>query len=239
MGYNLITMAIKIETTHAGQTETTLEFSGRVIEVRKFMATRNMSDTLDYTDRQYVECTEALVWLGTHGHKPHSRCNDETGAPEYHISTYGDVGDLDFTQQFAWVNCSNHFVWRGEPRCTPEVDADIRDLNTDPMMWVNYIAWKSHQKANLEEAHRAREEAIAKDAALQAAKAAKVAARAKLIPVKGDKVIVVGGRKVKKGFTGVAAYVADGRVLVKQPHEWQDRKANGVWVAIDYLEKQV
>lgn len=56
-------------------------------------------------------------------------------------------------------------------------------------------------------------------------------------PVKGKKMKVVKGRKAPVGTVGVVAYVhSDGRVLLKNESEWQDRKANGVWVAAGNLE---
>lgn len=50
-------------------------------------------------------------------------------------------------------------------------------------------------------------------------------------PEKGKKMEVYRGRKVPVGTVGVVAYIhANGGVLLKPEHEWQDREANGVWV---------
>lgn len=56
-------------------------------------------------------------------------------------------------------------------------------------------------------------------------------------PVKGKKMIVAKGRKAPVGTVGVVAYIhSNGRVLLKNENEWQDRKANGVWVPAEYLK---
>lgn len=57
-------------------------------------------------------------------------------------------------------------------------------------------------------------------------------------PVIGTKMIVVRGRKVKVGTTGVVAFISNntGGVLLKDENVWKDRKANGIWVSPEYLE---
>lgn len=50
-------------------------------------------------------------------------------------------------------------------------------------------------------------------------------------PVKGSTVVVIKGRKVGLGTLGRVAFVHEnGGVLIKDPHVWEDRKANGTWV---------
>lgn len=59
-------------------------------------------------------------------------------------------------------------------------------------------------------------------------------------PVKGKAMIVVKGRKVAVGTKGIVAYVSDtGRVLLKDPSNWTDRNAPGIWVAATNLKAQV
>jgi len=56
---------------------------------------------------------------------------------------------------------------------------------------------------------------------------------------KGDRVVVVRGRKVPVGTTGRVAWVSSntGGVLVKDEDKWQIREQNGVWVDPRNLEK--
>lgn len=61
--------------------------------------------------------------------------------------------------------------------------------------------------------------------------------RRETVPEVGKKMVVVKGRKVPKGTEGTVAYVnREGSVLLKKDHEWQDRKAQGVWVTATYLK---
>jgi hypothetical protein len=57
--------------------------------------------------------------------------------------------------------------------------------------------------------------------------------------VKGDRVVVVRGRKVPVGTAGRVAWVSanTGGILVKSEDEWQIREANGTWVDPRNLEK--
>lgn len=57
--------------------------------------------------------------------------------------------------------------------------------------------------------------------------------------VKGDRVVVVRGRKVPVGTSGRVAWVSanTGGVLVKDEDKWQSREANGTWVDPRNLEK--
>lgn len=105
-------------------------YVGRVIEVRRYSDSRNMSDTMDYSDWRTVDCCDALVWLGEEGHP---------GGHEWNPRR-----PLEFHEQFMWVDCSNHFSDRVGFVLIPEVDADPRK-GGDPLMWVNLIAWRSHQ----------------------------------------------------------------------------------------------
>jgi hypothetical protein len=107
------------------------DYSGRVIEIRRYKAHRNMSDTLDYTDWRTVDCCDALVWLGTEGHP---------GNYEWNPSR-----PLEFHEQFMWVDCSNHFSDRCGYTAHPEVD--VHPGSGEPIMWANLLAWRGHQEA--------------------------------------------------------------------------------------------
>lgn len=72
-----------------------VEHVGCVLEVKKFIARRNMSDTLDYSDWCDVECTSAYIYMGH---------------------------DKPVNERFAWMDVSNHFAWRGADVMTAEVD---------------------------------------------------------------------------------------------------------------------
>mgnify|MGYP003343780045 CR=1 FL=1 len=194
-------MAI-ITTTNEGAVTT--QFSGRVIEVRTFQATRNMSDTLDYSDYRVVTCTEALVWLGTHGMP----------------ALYTEPRDLEFHEQFRWIDVSNHFAWRNNEVRTAEVDA-VMGVNGDPLMWANLIAWRNHlenvaairrrEEEERKEAARAAAKAKAEKEAVRAAKdeAAKASAEREQLakmPPKGTSVRTKGGLVGKVFWTGTKKY---------------------------------
>jgi hypothetical protein len=163
-------------------------FAGRVLQVQKVTETRNWSDTLDYTDHRSTECTYALVWLGTHGVPPTASGRDgRTHAnweslrdPTSPGSEYDTKPrDLEYWEQFAWVDCTNLFTWRGSDHRVPEVDAEMGS-GGEPLMWANYLAWQAHQKSLAAAALRAaaeqkaaRDAELAKEAAKKAARAAK------------------------------------------------------------------
>lgn len=210
-------------------------FTGRVVAVVKSVELCNMSDTLDYTDFRHVPVIRALVWLGTRGERPWC-IQGEPIAWVHETICPGEIVDLEVHEQFAWVNCSNHFTWRDGTHLAPVVDQPT-DVKTDPLMWVNYIAWQGFQKA---QAAAAAEKAARHEAqvALQiAAVEAERARRAALQPKVGDKCKVVSGRKVPKGTVGIVAYMNDHSVLIKAEHEWKNRQANGTWVSKNYVER--
>lgn len=197
-------MAIKVTRfdQHGRQLESHLEYEGRVLEVRRYVARRNMSDTLDYSDFRDVECVDALVWLGAHG-----KLNDWDR----------ESRDLEFHEQFKWINCSNHFVWRGEDKHEPEADAVVG--RSEPLMFVNHLAWQAWKKVQAEAASakaaaelKVAQAAAAKKAASQAKRQAtddakRAAAEALLakVPAKGSRV-TVGGFTGKVAWTGVSKY---------------------------------
>ena len=196
-------------------------FVGRVLRVEKVSETRNWSDTMDYSDYRTTECTYALVWLGTHGippeyintARPRAHWGSLPGPHEQLHDLLADrVRDLEYFEQFAWVDCTNlHGDRMAHRLVNPVVDATID--SGEPLMLTNLIAWDGYQKASddqrlrkaeaaAEEGRKAKAEAEAKAAARAAKSEAKLAATkdeaavliAKL-PPKGTKVTV-------KGITG-------------------------------------
>lgn len=233
-------MAIQVTRTNydanGHRTEAVTEaFIGRVVAVVKSVERCNMSDTLDYTDFRDATVVRALVWLGTRGERP--RCAQGRQMTWVHETICpGEIVDLEVHEQFAWVDCSNHFTWRGGDHLTPVVDQPT-DVKTDPLMWVNYIAWQGFQKAQAEAAAEKAAKHEAQVALQIAAVEAERARRAALQPKLGDKCKVVSGRKVPKGMMGIVAYMNDHSVLIKAEHEWKNRQANGTWVSKNHVER--
>lgn len=206
-------MAIKATDIRTGKVTTTYE--GRVIEVRTYKATRNLSDTLDYSDYQTVECTDALVYFGRRVPADHK------GYVWLGSKMYNPGVEIPVGERFGTVDCSNHFAWRGSDHRVAEVDADFA---ANPEMLEDYIAWKAHH----EELAR---EAVVKRAAYEAQEKARKEEEERNRPVVGKKMRVAKGRKVPVGTVGTVAFVSrSGSVLLKADHEWQDRKAQGIWI---------
>jgi len=185
---------------------------GRVIKTQTYVATRNHSDTLDYSDFRPTKVTEFLVYRGRFG-KPSDWDWVEPRA-------------LELTERFSWVDCTNMFTWRGEHVRSGEVDIDV----FDPVFASDYADWQAHcaEQAKIQ----------AEKAAARAAQDAQhLAERAKNTPVVGKRMEVCKGRKVPKGFVGVVSYISgSGSVLLKAENEWQDRKAQGTWVSAANLK---
>lgn len=185
-------------------------FAGRVIRIQELSEVRNWSDTLDYTDMRGVTATYALVWLGTHGVPPHVW----HGRPMTYSTpcSWDKPRDLEFHEQFAWIDCTNMFVDRNGYSLQAKTDGEY-GMFGEPLMWANLIAWEAHHKAvaekRAEELRIEREARAAAEAAVAAKKAAskakrdakdaimKAAAEGMLarIPAKGTEVTV-------DGFTG-------------------------------------
>lgn len=218
-------------------------FAGRVIRIEQLTEIRNWSDTLDYTDMRSVTATYALVWLGTHGVPPearHGRPMAYSTPCSWHVPR-----DLEFHEQFAWVDCTNMFVDRNGYALKAEVDGEY-GIFGEPLMWANLIAWESHHKAVAEK--RAEELRIEQEARLAAeadAAAKKAASKAKRdakdailkasaegmlarIPAKGTEVTV-------DGFTGKVFWTG----CSKYRGAWSARagvkngKGEVVWVPAD------
>lgn len=212
-------MAIKATDTRTKEVTTTYE--GRVIDVVKYKATRNLSDTLDYSDYQTVECTDALVYFGRNVPADHK------GYFWVGSKIYNAGDEIPVSERFGTVDCSNHFVWRGSDHRVAEVDADFA---ANPEMLEDYNAWKAHREA-------VAQEAAAKRAKWEAEEKARKAEEERNRPVIGKKMRVFKGRKVPVGFVGTVAYVSgSGGVLLKDDDKWQDRKAQGTWVNANNLQ---
>lgn len=190
----------------------TIAFAGRVVRTRTYHATRNMSDTLDYSDFRTVEVTEALVYLGR-------EATEETRYVGPRLRRVGDA--IPVHERFVWTDCSNHFTWRGCDHKVPEVDADLAG---EPEMAEDLAAYDEHVAAV------AKRQAEMNAAREQAELAANLEAERNR-PERGKRMVVAKGRKVPVGLVGTVSYVSgSGSVLLKADHEWQDRQAQGTWV---------
>ena len=182
-------------------------FANRVIRIQEMDEVRNWSDTLDYMDMRGVTATYALVWLGTHGVPPEVRHGRQTTYPT--PCSWDKPRDLEFHEQFDWVDCTNMFTDRNGYSLQAAVDGE-HGMFGEPLMWANLIAWEAYHKAaaakRAEELRLEQEARKAEEAAYQAKVAARKAKRdakdvilkaeaEKLlarIPAKGTKVIVDG-----------------------------------------------
>lgn len=204
-----------IEYTNRQTGEVKREFVGRVLKVDHFKATRNVSDTLDYSDYQTVDCTQATVYVGRRVAEAREHLM-WIGAQRYQPGE-----EIPLALRFTTVDCSNLFAWRGADLCTATVDADP---NEDAEMAEDLAAYEAEMVRALEE------QELAAAARYAAEKKAHEEAQ-KNAPVKGKKMVVYKGRKVPLGTVGIVAYVSgSGSVLLKDEACWQDRKADGVWV---------
>lgn len=203
-----------------GKRVITFTHIGRVVDVRTFVATRNHSDTLDYSDFRSTQCTEALVYNG--------RTVPQTDSGFAWIgNAYLKSGEpIPLESRFGWRDCTNLFCWRGADFLEPTVDAN---MDTDAEMAEDFAWWQGRQRG-----------LTFKDLEKRAADAVRAreleAERERNRPVKGKKMVVARGRKVKPGFEGTVAFVSGDRVLLKAHDKWQDRKADGVWVSAAYLK---
>ena len=204
----------------AGKVIETLNlFKGRVIKIRKFDATRNHSDTLDYSDFRNTECTEALVYIG--------RVYDKDAADEYWASAKVDE-EVELERRFKWVDCTNIFVWRGTPERKPEVDPTWLP-QLIPGFLEDYEAWHALMDQRREEAEKKRQERE-----LQDAEHKRIQEQNR--PVVGKQMRVARGRKVPVGTVGTVAFISgSGSVLLKDDAVWRDRTSQGRWVDGSYL----
>jgi hypothetical protein len=154
-----------------------------------------------YMGRRVPEFREHAMWIGAQCYQP------------------GE--EIPLALRFSTVDCSNLFAWRGADHCTVSVDADP---NEDAELAEDLKAWEE------ERARTAAEAQARADAYAAKQEAARLEAQ-KNAPAKGKKMVVFKGRKVPLGTVGVVAYVSgSGSVLLKDEANWQDRKADGVWV---------
>lgn len=194
-----------------------IEYDGRVIEVHKSMQVRNVSDTLDYTDMQTVEVTEALVYKGRRGTK-------------FCYETMTDVEvELPIDKRFVWIDCTNMFAYRGADRREPQVDPPWKWMIVEHAL-EDHVAWVAWKKAEAEERAAAHRKQLEEEQRLKAE-------RQRNAPVKGKKMIVFKGRKVPIGTVGVVAFIHEnGGVLLKPEESWRDRRTQGVWVNVGNLK---
>ena len=210
-------MAIEATDTRTG--EVTKRHMGCVVAIRKYTATRNCSDTMDYTDFRTIEVTEALVYFGRR--VPADLKGTMWIGPSMHEYRAGE--DIPPEKRLGWVDCTNTFSWRNGVVERPVVDVEWTLVI--PGFIEDYEWWTAREA-----------EILRKSEADHAAAELKRQADAKEAeanrPVKGKRMIVVSGRKVPKGTIGTVAFISGntGGVLIKADNEWQDRKANGVWV---------
>ena len=208
-------------------------FVGRVLRVERTTETRNCSDTMDYTDYRTINCTYALVWLGTHGIPPEYA---NTARPMAHWGSLrlahealpdyltDRVRDFEYFEQFAWVDCTNLHGDRMSHRLVnPQTDA-APFISGEPLMWVNFIAWEAYMDASnhdraakvaaAAEARRIDEEkrvaaeaarAAKREATLAATRAVADAEYAAALPFKG-KMVSVDGFAGTVFWMGVKAY---------------------------------
>jgi hypothetical protein len=190
-------------------TKVEVRFEGRVVKVRTYTASRNHSDTLDYTDFQSTQVTEALVWVG----------REETRYD-------GTVEPVAPANRFQWVDCTNLFTWRGSPHMAPKVDfiaLAVPELFEDLEVWLRIQEEREAEKARAHAVHEAAQKKARED-------------DEKNRPVPGKQMVVARGRKVKVGTVGTVAFVSgSGSVLLKADNAWQDRQAPGTWVSATNL----
>lgn len=148
-------MSIKYHNQHNGTTNE--QHVGRVMKLRSFVARRNMSDTLDYSDYEDVPCQEALVWLGT----------TNTDSLSQHFGK-----SLEPHEQFKWIDYSNHFGGRMTATVDsgPESSKNLTEWST---MWASFFLYEAWLVTD--EARRAAEAQAQRDA--KAALDAKIAKR--------------------------------------------------------------
>jgi len=149
-------------------------FADRVVRIEQLVETRNWSDTLDYTDMRSVTATYALVWLGTHSVPPRSW----HGRPMAYAvpASWDKPRDLEFHEQFAWVDCTNMFVDRNGYALKAETDGDY-GMFGEALMWANLIAWEAHHKTIAEKRAQVERELVHEARQAEAAIAIKKAAR--------------------------------------------------------------
>ena len=207
-------------TTGASTVETL--FADRVLRIETTTETRNWSDTMDYTDFRSTRCVYALVWLGTHGLPPRRQGGLQPSRIDFSGRVHADlevsswnadkVRDLEFHEQFGWVDCTNIFSDRNGYSLEAAVDGDYASFG-DPLMWANLIAWEGYHAARrAEELKKLAEAAAAQDAIRQAEEAKRVACQTKKdakeaagkaeAEAKLAKVPPKGSLATVKGFTG-------------------------------------
>ena len=218
-------------------------FADRVVRIEQMVETRNWSDTLDYTDMRQVTATYALVWLGTHGVPPHSW----HGRPMTYSTpcSWGKPRDLEFHEQFAWIDCTNMFVDRNGFSLDATVDGD-HGMFGEPLMWANLIAWEAYHKAvaakrdeELRIEREARAKIVAAEEAKKAARAAKRAAKDAVLKAEAEKLMAripaKGTTITVDGFTGKVFWIGCSKYYGKWSARAGVKNAKGevAWISAD------
>lgn len=181
-----------------------------VVKIHKYVASRNHSDTADYSDYQSTDCVEALVWVGSEWAPP------KNNKFSHRIWSFeqSNVRTLEPHEQFGYIDCTKIHVYPGSEILVPEVDdpLDTRAADALPhyMAYQAKLAAEAAAKKAVEDALRmATEEAAAQKAAKKAAvdKAGEMLAYEELrkIPMKGTEV-TVGNFKGVLFWSGVRKY---------------------------------
>jgi acetyl/propionyl-CoA carboxylase alpha subunit len=208
------------------------EFAGRVVRIERQTETRNLSGTLDYTDNQSVDAVYALVWLGTHAAPGRDRGYNRP-MTYASASQYDQPRELKAEEQFAWIDCTNDFTWRGCDYLTPTVDETLEAGAVAALpVWEAHQTFLAAERAAKAAAERVKweeskrieaEKAAAKEAKkaakLEASKAAADADYVMVAPMKGSVVTVAGftgtlfwiGVKEYRGQYGVRIGVKDAK----------------------------
>lgn len=220
-------------------------FQNRVVAIKRYLARKNVSDTLDVSDYQTVEVVEALVWLGqenfppvTYSYQPEPTIRYPWGSS---VGYGGMVRELEPIEQFAWLDCSNIFVWRGAAELRPEVDEGAQ---LEPEAAAMYPLWQAFvqektkfliQQAN--ERQAALNAAKAEAAEKQAQKAAKLEGTRAAADADFRKLPSIGTVMEVDGFTGKLFWKAVKPFRGKYKARIGLRDVNGVvkWMDADKL----
>ena len=140
---------------------------GRVVRVEKTTETRNWSDTMDYSDYRFAECTWALVYLGTHGVPPRNWHNRVI--THHSPASWETPRDLTVGERFAWVDCTNLFSDRNGYflEATEDTVGDLLLAGGTESIYDQLASWEAHHAAirAAADAEVARKEAERKAAA--------------------------------------------------------------------------
>jgi hypothetical protein len=148
--------------------------------------------------------------------------------------------DLEFFEQFAWVDCTNLFSDRNGFTLSATVDVTMTD-GTEPMLWANLYAWKAYKAAAAEKAaeeRRVAAEALrvaeAKKAAVAAQRQAKEVALMQAAELRLCKAPAKGTTVTVDGFTGKIFWMGVNKFRgnFKASYGVKDARGNVKWVEL-------